>query len=72
MDISRQREILSFFAKGDIYDGPKLKDMDYTKEELSELRDADYITCVDLKPLRYRITIKGSRYLKKIKKPIKI
>lgn len=68
MDISRQKEILSFFAKGDMYDGPKLNDMDFTSAELSELRDAEYIICVEREPLRYKITIKGSRHLKKLKK----
>ena len=71
MEVDRQEEILSFFAKGDMYNGPKLKDMDFSKAELSELRDAEYIICAALKPLRYKITIKGARHLKKLKKQLK-
>jgi len=68
METERQEEILSFFAKGDLYDGPKLKDMDFKQAELTELRDAEYINCIELRPLRYKITIKGSRCLKKLRK----
>jgi len=67
MDISRQKEILTFFAKGDIYDGPKLKDMDFTQAELAEFSDTEDIVCVDRDPLRYKITIKGSRHLKRLR-----
>jgi len=61
---TREIEILSFFAYGDQYSGLKLKDKDFTNAELVELKNADYITCIDLNPLRYLITIKGSRHLR--------
>ena len=63
---AREKEILSFFAYGDQYSGLKLKDKDFTTEELAELRNADYINCIDLNPLRYLITIKGVRHLREM------
>ena len=68
MDTNREIEILSFLAYGDHYGGPTLKDMDFTKEELNELDNAEYITCINLVPLKYKITIKGSKHFKKIAK----
>jgi hypothetical protein len=41
--------------------------MDFTKEELVELRDLDYINCLQLTPLRYCITIKGLRHLNQLR-----
>ncbi len=64
MKNGRQKEILSFFAKGDLYEGPKLLDKNFTEEELTELDDAEYITCTVLSPLSYTITIKGFRQLR--------
>lgn len=67
MNDDRQKEILTFFAGGDKYRGPKLQDMDFTQEELHELRDLDYINCLQHTPLRYCITIKGLRHLNLLK-----
>jgi hypothetical protein len=66
MNDSRQKEILSFFAKGNPYGGAKLQDKDFTKEELCELNDARYITRMNIIPLQYVITIKGYRCLRGI------
>ena len=64
MRYEREKEILSFFAYGDSYSGLKLKDKDFTEIELFELDHAEYINCIDLSPIRYLITIKGSRRLR--------
>jgi len=64
MEDTREREILQFFAYGDEYSGLKLKDKDFTKEELAEMHNKDYIACIGLNPPRYLITIKGSRHLR--------
>jgi|GEM_PF-1580789 len=64
MEAERVKEILSFFAYGDKYSGLKLKDKNFTEEELSELRNREYINRIDLNPPRYLITIKGSRHLR--------
>jgi len=64
MEDNRQKEILSFFAKGNTYGGMKLKDTDFTEEELTELNEADYIMCTGHRPLIYVITIKGWRCLR--------
>jgi hypothetical protein len=64
MNVGRQKEILSFFAEGDEYAGVKVQDKNFSKEELLELNNIEYITCTDIKPLRYTITIKGYRFLR--------
>jgi len=63
---NRQKEIISFFAKGNTYGGLRLHDKDFTKEEVSELIYDEYIMCTDFKLQLYLVTIKGFRCLRGI------
>ena len=64
MDDMRQKEILSFFASVNEYKDIKPLNKNFLDDELVELRNEGYLTCMSLRPLQYVVSIKGYRFLR--------